>query len=447
MTNADQNEQPDSTEARRYQKAVDIFLHSCSLDSGGRADYVKEACGEDSQLLNEVNAMLEQDSGSAALSKTGQMPESSEDVDPHESTHVGRYKLLQRIGKGGMGAVYMAQQDEPVRRKVALKIIKAGLDTEEVVARFEAERQALAMMDHPNIARVLDAGTTDEGRPFFVMELIHGISITEFCDRNHLTVAQRLALFVTVCRAVQSAHQKGIIHRDIKPSNVLVTLRHGEPTPKVIDFGVAKATNQKLTEKTYFTRYGSMIGTPAYMSPEQAELSGMDVDTRADVYSLGVLLYELLTGSTPFPAERLRSVGYGEMQRIIAEEEPERPSVRRSTSLHTKDKTPPPTTTTTTGVTLGSGTESSHAGKLSGELDWITLKCLEKDRRRRYETPSELAADVRRYLDEEPVLAVAPTLGVPTQETVPTQPDCCSIWRATCNSHDSRSRCIHVAVV
>ena len=241
---------------------------------------------------------------------------------------IGRYKLLEKIGEGGMGVVYMAEQEEPVRRRVALKIIKLGMDTRQVVARFEAERQALAMMDHPNIAKVLDGGATETGRPYFVMELVQGVPITEFCDKNQLSTEERLKLFIPVCQAIQSAHQKGIIHRDIKPSNVLVTLHDGVPVPKVIDFGIAKATNQKLTEKTLFTNFATMIGTPAYMSPEQAEMSGLDIDTRSDIYSLGVLLYELLTGTTPFPEKRLRSVGYSEMQRIIVEEEPERPSTR-----------------------------------------------------------------------------------------------------------------------
>jgi serine/threonine protein kinase len=248
---------------------------------------------------------------------------------------IDRYKLLQNIGVGGFGLVYMAEQQEPIRRRVALKIIKLGMDTAQVVGRFEAERQALAMMDHPNIARVLDAGTTDTGRPYFVMELVRGVPITEYCDKNHLAPRQRLELFVSVCHAVQHAHQKGIIHRDIKPSNVMVTLNDGKPVPKVIDFGVAKATQARLTEKTVFTQYGQFIGTPAYMSPEQAEMSGLDVDTRSDIYSLGVLLYELLTGSTPIDQQRLRTVGYAEIQRIICEEEPPTPSSRLSHSVET----------------------------------------------------------------------------------------------------------------
>src|SRR4030095_9752475 len=246
------------------------------------------------------------------------------------------------------------------------KIIKLGMDTRQVVARFEAERQALAMMDHPNIARVLDGGATETGRPYFVMELVQGVPITEFCDRNHLTAKGRLNLFIQVCQAIQSAHQKGIIHRDIKPSNVLVTLHHGEPMPKVIDFGVAKATNQKLTEKTLFTHYATMIGTPAYMSPEQAEMSGLDIDTRTDIYALGVLLYALLTGTTPFPEKRLRSLGYGEMQRVILEEEPERPSTRLSTMAN-EEKTI---------VARNCGEElAALSNLLKGDRDWIVMQC------------------------------------------------------------------------
>ena len=294
--------------------------------------FVKGACGGDEPLRQAVEGLLE------AYSQAGGFipPRLSDprdvpcDSTPREGpgTVIGRYKLLEKIGEGGMGVVYMAQQEEPVRRRVALKIIKLGMDTKQVVARFEAERQALALMDHPNIAKVLDGGATETGRPYFVMELVQGVPITEFCDRNRLPARERIKLFITVCQAIQSAHQKGIIHRDLKPTNILVTLDAGVPMPMVIDFGVAKATQQKLTEKTVFTNYATMIGTPAYMSPEQAEMSRLDVDTRSDIYGLGVLLYELLTGTTPFPEKRLRSAGYQEMQRIIMEEQPERPSTR-----------------------------------------------------------------------------------------------------------------------
>ncbi len=319
---------------------------------------------------------------------------------PEPGTVIGRYKLLQNIGVGGFGLVYMAEQQEPIRRRVALKIIKLGMDTAQVIGRFEAERQALAMMDHPNIARVLDAGTTDTGRPYFVMELVRGIPITEYCDKNRLAPKQRLELFVSVCHAVQHAHQKGIIHRDIKPSNVMVTLNDGEPVPKVIDFGVAKATQARLTEKTIFTQYGQFIGTPAYMSPEQAEMSGLDVDTRSDIYSLGVLLYELLTGSTPIDQQRLRTVGYAEIQRMIREEEPLTPSSRLSHSGET-----------ITSISAQRNTEPKKLGQLlRGDLDWIVMKALEKDRTRRYETADGFAADVVRYLHDEPVEASPPSV-------------------------------------
>ncbi len=312
---------------------------------------------------------------------------------------IGRYKLLEKIGEGGFGVVYMAEQIEPVHRRVALKIIKAGMDTHQVVARFEAERQALALMDHPNIARVLDAGTTEMGRPYFVMELVKGIPITDYCDQYRLSPADRLPLFIQVCHAVQHAHQKGIIHRDLKPSNVLVTLHDGEPVPKVIDFGVAKALGQKLTEKTLFTGLAQMIGTPAYMSPEQAELSGLDVDTRSDVYSLGVLLYELLTGTTPFEKETLAKAALDEIRRMIRETEPPKPSTR----LHTLGEK-------ATESAQHRHTEARALSRLvRGDLDWIVMKCLEKDRTRRYETANSLAQDIEHHLNQQPVSAVAPS--------------------------------------
>src|SRR5437899_11338796 len=293
----------------------------------------------------------------------------------------------------------MGEQTQPVQRKVALKVIKPGMDSRQVIARFEAERQALAMMDHVNIARVFDGGATEAGRPYFVMELVHGVPITKYCDDNHLTPRERLELFVPVCQAIQHAHQKGIIHRDIKPSNVMVTLYDGKPVPKVIDFGVAKATEQKLTERTLFTQYGTMVGTLEYMSPEQAEMSALGVDTRSDIYSLGVLLYELLTGSTPLNHKRLKEAAFAEVLRIIKEEEPPKPSIRLSDS----------------GEALASISAQRHMepAKLTklvrGELDWIVMKCLEKDRNRRYETASAFAADVQRYLKDEPVQACPPS--------------------------------------
>src|SRR5438874_4484661 len=323
------------------------------------------------------------------------MPPSSECV----GTTVGPYKLLEQIGGGGMGVVYMAEQLHPIRRKVALKIIKPGMDSGQVIARFEAERQALTMMDHPNIAKVLDAGTTDAGRPYFVMELVKGIPITDYCDQARLSTRERLELFMLVCNAVQHAHQKGIIHRDLKPSNVLVTLHDDKPVVKVIDFGIAKATGQQLTEKTLFTNFAQMIGTPLYMSPEQAQMSGLDIDTRSDIYSLGVLLYELLTGNTPFEQDRLRTVGLDEVRRIIREEEPARPSTRLSTLG--------PAAATTS---ANRGSDPRRLSRLfRGELDWVVMKALEKDRNRRYESPGALAADVGRYLADEPVQACPPS--------------------------------------
>ncbi len=312
---------------------------------------------------------------------------------------IGPYRLLHQIGEGGMGTVYLAEQERPVRRQVALKVIKAGMDTRQVVARFEAERQALALMDHVHIARVLDAGATDSGRPYFVMELVHGVPITSYCDANQLTPRQRLELFVPVCRAIQHAHQKGIIHRDIKPSNVLVTLHDGVPVPKVIDFGVAKATEQTQTERSLFTQHGTLVGTLEYMSPEQAEMGALGVDTRSDVYSLGVLLYELLTGGTPLGRERVREAAYAEVLRMIKEDEPPRPSTRLSDS----------------GEALASisalrQTESVKLTKLvRGELDWIVMRSLEKDRNRRYGTASGFAMDVQRYLNDELVEACPPS--------------------------------------
>ena len=312
---------------------------------------------------------------------------------------IGPYKLLQQIGEGGFGVVYLAEQEQPVRRLVALKIIKPGMDTSQVIARFESERQALALMDHPNIARVLDAGATDSGHPYFVMELVKGVPITEFCDKNRLTPEVRLKLFTDVCHAIQHAHHKGIIHRDIKPSNVLVTRQDGLAVVKVIDFGVAKATAQKLTERTLFTAYGQMLGTPLYMSPEQAEICSLDVDTRSDVYSLGVLLYELLTGTTPLEAKRLSHAVYSEMQRLIREEEAPRPSGRLSSLGDAA-----------TAVAVNRGLDVKRLTQLlAGDLDWVLMKALEKDRNRRYETPGSFAEDIDRCLRHEAILARPPS--------------------------------------
>ena len=366
-----------------------------------RAAFLQQACREDNELRDRVERLLA--AHEANTSFLGEEPGDRVTIEvPTEGigTTIDRYKLLQKIGEGGMGVVYMAEQVKPVVRKVALKIIKLGMDTKQVVARFEAERQALALMDHPNIAKVLDGGSTETGRPYFVMELVRGVPITEYCDKNHLSARQRLELFIPVCQAIQHAHQKGIIHRDIKPSNVLVTLHDSQPLPMVIDFGIAKATNQKLTEKTLFTNFAQMIGTPAYMSPEQAEMTRLDVDTRTDIYSLGVLLYELLTGTTPFTNQELLLAGYGGMQRIIAEQEPPRPSNRLGTMQHAQRTT----------VAQNRRMEPAALTRLfQGDLDWVVMKCLEKERARRYETASGLAADLQRHLRSEPVAARPPT--------------------------------------
>ena len=392
-------------------------------DARERVAYLEAACGIGTPLRADVDSLLRAYEGQAGILKAPDrlLEEPADSVSEGPGTVVGRYKLLEKIGEGGMAVVYMAEQEQPIRRKVALKIIKLGMDTRQVIARFEAERQALALMDHPSIAKVLDAGATETGRPYFVMELVTGVSITEYCDKNSLSTKDRLALFLQVCQAVQHAHQKGIIHRDIKPSNVMVTHHDGKPVPKVIDFGIAKATNQKLTEKTLFTRYAHLIGTPAYMSPEQAELSDLDIDTRSDIYSLGVLLYELLTGTTPFSEEELRKAGYIEMQRIIREQEPVKPSTRIRTATRERRSVGAgpracPTLGGHRGPPLrkadremgGPGSPTSYQ-QVRGDLDWIVMKSLEKDRARRYETASGLAEDVRRHLEHEPVVARGPS--------------------------------------
>jgi WD40 repeat protein/serine/threonine protein kinase len=378
-----------------------IFIAALQEDPDKRAAYLDRACGADPALRQRVENLLDahERAGSFLKQPAAAVTDAYRPISEGPGTVIGPYKLLQQIGEGGFGVVYMAEQQEPVRRKVALKIIRPGMDSREVIARFESERKALALMDHPNVARVLDAGATDSGRPYFVMELVRGVPVTDFCDKNHLPAAGRLELFTDVCRAVQHAHQKGIIHRDLKPSNILVTLHDGRPVPKVIDFGVAKATSQQLTQKTLFTAYGQMVGTPAYMSPEQAEMSGLDIDTRSDIYSLGVLLYELLTGTTPLEGKRLREAGYAEMQRMIREEEPPRPSTRL-TSLGGE----------ATVLAGNRGTDVKHLAQLlRGDLDWLVMKALEKDRNRRYETPGAFAADVERFLHNEAILARPPS--------------------------------------
>ena len=371
-------------------------------ESKKRADYLEQVCAGKPELRERVERLLDMHENEQSLLKTNDaFDETVDQCVVHESAGktIGRFKLLQEIGEGGFGVVFMAEQLRPVRRKVALKVIKPGMDTKAVVARFEAERQALAMMDHPNIAKVLDGGTTESGRPYFVMELVKGVPINEFCDQQQLRPAQRLDLFVTVCQAVQHAHQKGIIHRDLKPSNILVGLDNDKPIVKVIDFGIAKAIHQQLTEKTLFTAFGQMVGTPQYMSPEQAEISGLDVDTRSDVYSLGVLLYELLTGSTPLATDQLRQAGYAELQRLVKEAETQRPSTRLSTSGEKL-----------TAIAKHRSVEPDHLSALiKGDLDWVVMKALEKERDRRYATPAALADDVTRYLMKEPVEAYPPS--------------------------------------
>jgi len=389
-------------------REVAVFSAARRLPPHARAAYLDEACAGDAALRRRVEELIRASEEAGGFLQNAAaippVPKATIRVKPvpieKPSDRIGRYKLLQQIGEGGCGIVYMAEQQEPVRRQVALKLIKAGMDTKNVIARFEAERQALAMMDHPNIAKVLDAGATEAGRPYFVMELVRGIKITDYSDTNYLSTRERLDLFVQVCHAIQHAHQKGIIHRDIKPSNILVTMHDGVPMPKVIDFGIAKATQQPLTDKTLFTAFNQFMGTPSYMSPEQAEMSALGVDTRSDIYSLGVLLYELLTGQTPFGAQELLKAGLEEIRRIIREEEPARPSTRLSTM-------------TAADLAVVAKRRREEALKLSnsirGELDWIVMKCLEKDRSRRYDTANGLASDVQRHLRNELVLARPPS--------------------------------------
>ncbi len=372
-----------------------LFHAATSRPSGAERDaYLDGACGDDAELRSRVEALL--DAHDAAGTFLNEPVLDSAREGPGRS--IGAYRLLQEIGEGGMGVVYMAEQERPVRRKVAVKVIKLGMDTKQVIARFEAERQALALMDHANIARVLDAGSTESGRPYFVMELVRGIAISEYCDKHKLDTNERLGLFVDVCRAVQHAHQKGIIHRDIKPSNVLVTSHDRKPVPKIIDFGVAKATNQRLTERTLFTEYHQIIGTPEYMSPEQAEMNGLDVDTRSDIYSLGVLLYQLLTGTTPVDPTELRTVAYSEMTRMIREDEAPAPSTRITKLGEEADV-----------IAKSQGSDvRTLARHFRGDLDWIVLKALDKDRTRRYANASDFAEDVERHLDSRPVEASPP---------------------------------------
>jgi len=396
------------------EREAAIFGAACRLPASKRGAYLDECCAGDALMRQRVAELLDANEAAGAFLKELALDPMDEAAPqgpsgtvriafrPSEQPgdKIGRYKLLENVGEGGCGVVYVAEQTEPVRRRVALKVIKLGMDTKQVIARFEAERQALAMMDHPNIAKVFDAGATETGRPYFVMELVRGIRITDYCDQNQLTTKERLELFIKVCQAIQHAHQKGIIHRDIKPSNILVTLHDGVPVPKVIDFGIAKATEGRLTDATVYTQLHQFIGTPAYMSPEQAEMSGLDIDTRSDIYSLGVLLYELLAGSTPFDAEELVASGIEEMRKTIREKEPVRPSTRFATLKGEES--------TTTAKRRSTDT-SKLMHQLKGDLDWIVMKCLEKDRTRRYDTANGLAMDLKRHLDSEPVAARPPS--------------------------------------
>lgn len=410
--NGDPEQTMKATEMEKTtNREEEIFLAALELNLDvDRLEFLKKQCGDDFELLKRVEELLDfHQRGNNILDDTsgGFLRESLAATDSlGVGSHIGPYKLLQEIGIGGMGVVFMAEQSHPVRRKVAVKIIKLGMDTRNVIARFEAERQALAMMDHPNITKVFDAGSTTTGRPYFVMELVTGLAITDYCDREKLSLRARIELFHQVCVGIKHAHQKGIIHRDLKPSNVMVTHYDGIPVPKIIDFGIAKAVDQTLTDKTLFTSYGNMIGTPEYMSPEQAEMSGQDIDTRADVYSLGVLMYELLTGTTPF--QHWKKKGIHKFCEAICNEEPELASTRVNNLADTVNE-----------ISRNRGTDVRSLRRiLRGDMDWILTKCMSKNRNERYESAADLARDVKRYLDGQPIEAVGPNLSYKARKYV-----------------------------
>ncbi|PHS06952.1 MAG: hypothetical protein COA78_13845 [Blastopirellula sp.] len=398
----------------KTQNSKTVFSKALEIASPEqRSAYLDQACKGNPQLRSEVEQLMQAIDQAGSFMERPILGSSTttefRPITEKIGTLIGPYKIREQLAEGGMGVVYVADQEVPVRRRVALKVIKPGMATKDVVARFEAERQALAMMDHPHIAHIFDGGVTESGQPFFAMELVHGLPITQYCDQHKLTSVQRLELFSKVCKAVQHAHQKGIIHRDIKPSNVLIAEIDGAAVPKIIDFGIAKAMNQKLTDQTIYTQFSQMVGTPLYMSPEQVSMDTLDIDTRSDVYSLGVLLYELLTGKTPFDREIIKQSGFDEFRRVIREDEPQRPSAAISTLQ---------------AQALSTVAENRHGdprklcGELRGELDWIVMRALEKDRNRRYESASSFAADVQRYLDDEPVEACTPSFGYRLQKSV-----------------------------